>query len=189
MFQPLEDIIGSAFIPKLLGRDIPGKIECDLLSLPVRMGGLGLFIPIVTAARQHTCSQHTSSPLVDLIVSQIHDARSCFANQVQLRSEVHATQQKESQEFADSVYDQLPPELQSSVDLACEKGASNWLSCLPLRSHGFALYKSAFCNGLLLHYHWTPPPLVPVGMTSPSIIVFLVPKVAFLLYNIMRFVI
>ena len=62
LFQPLEDIIGSVFIPKLLGHDIPGKVECDLLSLPVRMGGLGLFIPTVTAARQHTCSQHTSSP-------------------------------------------------------------------------------------------------------------------------------
>ena len=69
----LEDIIGSVFIPKLLRRDIPGKVERDLLSLPARMGGLDLFIPTVTAARQHTCSQHTSSPLVDLIVSQIHD--------------------------------------------------------------------------------------------------------------------
>ena len=86
------------------------------------MGGLGLFIPTVTAARQHTCTQDTSSPLVDLIVSQIHDASSCFANQVQLRSEVHVTQQKELQEFANSVYGQLPPELQSSVELACEKG-------------------------------------------------------------------
>ena len=35
LFQPLEDIIGSAFIPKLLGHDIPGKVESDLLSLPV----------------------------------------------------------------------------------------------------------------------------------------------------------
>ena len=36
------------------------------------------------------------------------------------------------------------------------KGASNWLSCLTLRSHGFALHKSAFHDGLLLRYHWTP---------------------------------
>ena len=40
LFQPLEDIIGSAFIPKLLGHDILGKVERDLLSLPVQMGGL-----------------------------------------------------------------------------------------------------------------------------------------------------
>ena len=124
--------------------------------MPVRLGGLGLFNPTVTAVQQHACSLHTSSPLVDLIVSQIHDASSCFAIQVQLHSEVLATQHKQLQEFANSVYDQLPSELRSSVELAFEKGASNWLSCLPLRSHGFALHKSAFRDGLLLRYHWTP---------------------------------
>ena len=51
-------------------------------------------------------------------------ASSCFAIQVQLRSEVLATQRKQLQEFANSVYDQLPSELRSSVELACEKGAS-----------------------------------------------------------------
>ena len=156
MFQLLEDLIGSVFIPKLLGREIPGKVERDLFSLPVRLGGLGLFNPTVTAIRQHACSLHTSSPLVDLIVSQIHDASSYFAIQIQLRSEVLAIHRKELQEFANNIYDQLPSELQSSVELACERGASNWLPCLPLRSHGFALYKSAFCDGLLLRYHWTP---------------------------------
>ena len=35
LFQPLEDLIGSAFIPKLLGREIPGTVERDLFSLPV----------------------------------------------------------------------------------------------------------------------------------------------------------
>ena len=95
-------------------------------------------------------------PLVDLIVSQIHDASSYFAIQVQLHSEVLSTQRKQLQEFANSVHDQLPSELQSSVELACEKGASNWLFCLPLRSHRFTLHKSAFHDGLLFCYYWTP---------------------------------
>ena len=78
--QALEDCICSDLIQKLLGRDIPGKVELDLLSLPVRLGGLGLFTSTVTAAQQLTCSMHTCSPLVDLIVSQAHNAASCFAN-------------------------------------------------------------------------------------------------------------
>ena len=133
------------------------KSNVIYFSLPIRLGGLGLFNPTVTAISQHACSLHTSSPLVDLIVSQIHDASSCFAIQIQLRSEVLATHRKELQEFANNIYDQLPSDLQSSVELACERGASNWLSCLPLRSYGFALHKSAFRDGLLLRYHWTPP--------------------------------
>ena len=144
LFQPLEDCICSGLILKLLGRDIPGKVELDLLSLLVRLGGLGLFTPTVTAAQQYTCSMHTCSPLVDLIVSQAHDAASCFANQFQLHSEVHATQRKELEKFASGIYDQLPADLLSSVELACEKGASNLFSCLPLKFHGFALIKLHF---------------------------------------------
>ena len=150
LFQPLEDCICSDLILKLLGRDIPGKVEQDLFSLPVRLGGLGLFIPTVTAVRQHTCSLHASSPLIDLIVSQAHNVAYCLVNQVQLCSEVHATQRKELEEFAKNIYDQLPPDLLSSAELACEKGASNWLSCLPLKFYGFALHKTAFRDAVML---------------------------------------
>ena len=40
-----------------------------------------------------------------------------------------------------------------------EKGASNWLSALPLREHGFALHKAAFRDALCLRYGWRPPNL------------------------------
>ena len=51
-----------------------------------------LFIPAITATHQHNYSQRTSSPLVDLIVSQANDAASCFTNQIQQCSEPYATQ-------------------------------------------------------------------------------------------------
>ena len=76
-FNPIPTIIGdlicSAFIPKLRGYDISGKVECDLF-FACSIGWI--------AARQHTCSQHTSSPLVYVIVSQIHDTSSCIVDQV-----------------------------------------------------------------------------------------------------------
>ena len=81
LFQPLEDCIHSELIPKFLGHDIPGKLERGLFSLPIRLGRLDLFIPTTTATHQYNCSLHTSTPLVDLIVSQAHDAASCFATQ------------------------------------------------------------------------------------------------------------
>ena len=111
---------------------------------------------VVTVAQQHQCSQVTNSPLVALILSQVHDAVSCFTTQVQLRSEMHATQRRELQDFANDIYSKLAPDLHSSVELACEKGASNWLSCLPLKTHGFALHKSAFRDAIMLRYHWSP---------------------------------
>lgn len=113
--------------------------------MPVQLDGLGLFVPFITAARQRTGSQHThmfsahvfAALLVDLVVSQIHDASTSFVDQVHLYSEIYTTQEKELKEFVNSVYDQLLPDLHSSVKLACKKGTSNWLSCLPLKFYGY----------------------------------------------------
>ena len=37
-----------------------------------------------------------------------------------------------------------------------EKGASSWLSTLPISEHGFALHKGAFRDALCLWYGWHP---------------------------------
>src|SRR6185437_11883492 len=44
LFQPLEESIRKDFIRALLKRDV-NDLERDMLSLPARMGGLGLFKP------------------------------------------------------------------------------------------------------------------------------------------------
>ena len=51
---------------------------------------------------------------------------------------------------------QLPSPLQKAVDLAHEKGASIWLTALPLKDHGFALHRAAFHDAMALRYRWPP---------------------------------
>ena len=48
----------------------------------------------------------------------------------------------------------LPDDLRRIVQLSSEKGASSWLSVLPIQEHGFALYKGAFRDALCLRYGW-----------------------------------
>ena len=36
------------------------------------------------------------------------------------------------------------------------KGASTWLTVLPLTEHSLAIHKSTFCDALALLYGWTP---------------------------------
>ena len=60
---------------------------------------------------------------------------------------------------ADDLYSQLSDSLQRAVNLAKEKGASTWLTVLPLTDHGFALHKSTFHDALALRYGWTPSKL------------------------------
>ena len=40
--------------------------------------------------------------------------------------------------------------------MSSEKGASSWLSVLPIEEHGFALHKEAFYDALCLCYGWSP---------------------------------
>ena len=42
--------------------------------------------------------------------------------------------------------------LKRSIELASEKGASNWLSILPLQEHNFSLHKTAFHDAVALRY-------------------------------------
>ena len=55
----------------------------------------------------------------------------------------------------------MPQKLQKSITLAHQKGASAWLTCLPIQEHGFTLHKSAFIDAIALRYGWTPPRLPP----------------------------
>lgn len=41
---------------------------------------------------------------------------------------------------------------QLAMDLSLEKGASSWLTTLPLKEHGFSLHKTAFRDALALRY-------------------------------------
>ena len=42
------------------------------------------------------------------------------------------------------------------MELASERGASNWLTALPIEELGFCLHKGAFADALALRYGWTP---------------------------------
>ena len=48
----------------------------------------------------------------------------------------------------------LPNSLRQCVAAGEEKGASSWLSAIPLESHGFVLHKGAFRAALVLRYNW-----------------------------------
>ncbi len=50
----------------------------------------------------------------------------------------------------------LPETLGRAAKLVSDKGASNWLTAVPLERHGFVLHKGAFRDALCLRYGWMP---------------------------------
>ena len=98
-----------------------------------------------------------TSSLKDHIVDQDRKYGYDIINdQLLNKTNVSKDNRKRNQQETDMIYRQLPDRLQKAVDLAKVKGASTWLTVLPLTEHGFTLHKSAFHDALALQYGWTP---------------------------------
>ena len=152
LFRPLEEVIRGKFLPALLGREI-NDIERRIFALPVRYGGLGIPDPTNTSDNAFADSEEICRPLTELIGRQ-------SANLADLNQEMVAEiikgvkQRKESvlKEELQQVLLLLDESKQKALELASEKGASSWLSALPLKQMGYLLNKQEFRDSLLLRY-------------------------------------
>ena len=157
--QPLEDSIRLHFIPSITGRDSISDTERDLFALPACLGGLALPNPTASASFEYTSSVNITAPLVSCILSQCMDLpHSTLVDQKQAKATIHSLrQQLHSSKIVR--LKAIPPAHVGSMDLYSEKGASSWLSVLPISHHGFALHKGAFHDAMCLRYNWQPPNL------------------------------
>ena len=125
-----------------------------MLALPARLGGLGLTNLAASAKEKRTASQQISAPLVDRINNQDHQLGSCHSVQQSIKRRIQHTIRTKQKEDAKELQRNLPNHLQRSMELSQEKGASTWLTALPIDEHSFALPKAAFRDSLSLRYGW-----------------------------------
>lgn len=71
------------------------------------------------------------------------------------RKDIRRSNRQAQEDKAKEATDQLTPKQKRLCDLAKEKGASSWLSVLPLTDHGFCLHKGEFRDALALRYGWS----------------------------------
>ena len=154
VLKNLEQAIRTKFIPALTGQPPPGEQMRELLALPARLGGLGLTNPTSSAREQRNSSQQISEPLVNRIINQEHELNDCHTLQQHIKRELKLTQSRRQKEHATQIQSNLATSLQRSVELSKEKGASTWLTALPIKEHGFTLHKGAFRDALSLRYGW-----------------------------------
>ena len=160
LLSPLDEMLRSDLLRALTGRPPPSDLECVLFALPARLGGLGIRIPSETAASELQSSLLVTSSLKDHILDQDREyGHNIITDQLQKKATINRLNRERGVRDADDLYSQLSDSLQRAVNLAKEKGASTWLTVLPLTDHGFALHKSAFHDALALRYGWTPSKL------------------------------
>ena len=153
LLKPLEHAITTRFFPRLTGQSPPNDLLRELFALPPRLGGLGLVNPTISANQHYLASQHITAVLVHNIQQQSVTEHQDFNN---LQQRVKADEKKKRtatlKEKADKLLPKLSPSLQRCVQLSQEKGASSWLSALPLEQHGYNLHKSEFKDAIALRY-------------------------------------
>ena len=157
LLQPLENVIRTKLLPALSGRPPPNEVERELLSLPARLGGIAISNPSNTAELEFNSSIQVTKALKEAILQQeFHYTSETLTEQTKARSEVQKLRRDKAEQASLLLKDFLPQSLKFSMELAQEKGASSWLTSLPIEEYGFSLHKSAFRDALALRYDWQP---------------------------------
>ena len=116
---------------------------------------------IVNTVALSQCSFEASlkltSTLVDTIAIQDNTQLVDIFKIMHAKKSIQQSNREHQEIEAQAVYDKLNPQLKRCVNLAKEKGASLWLSVLPLDDHGFSLHKGGFRDTICLWYGWMPP--------------------------------
>ena len=150
----IETAIREKLIPALVGKPV-SELEREVLSVPYRHGGLGLQNPVETADREYHTSRKITEGLTQLIMAQNMDIQGY--DQVKTK-EIKSNLKAEKEGLLKEKVLSLKMRMQSSelryFECAQEKGASSWLSALPLKSLGYTLNKQEFRDAVCLRYGW-----------------------------------
>ena len=156
-FAPLEESIREQLIPAILGRKVT-DLERKIISLPVRLGGLGIQNPVLTADREFRNSSTVTMNLTKLIEEQQQDLRNYNKETVESDiARIKREKEKYLMEQLEEIKNSANEKLKRSLELANEKGAGLWLTALPLQAAGYVLNKQEFRDGICLRYGWSIP--------------------------------
>ena len=152
LLEALESTINHIVIPAITGHKC-NQLERNVLSLPVRFGGLGFEDPQLQAPREYKASVEITTPLVEQIVSQQHHLPE--ESKVKSSKQTSMNNREDNiKERAKGIYANASNNIQRSMDLASEKGSSTWLTVLPIKENGFNLSKRDFRDAIKLRYNW-----------------------------------
>lgn len=154
--EPIENALRTYLLPALTGREI-SDIDRDVLALPARFGGLGITNPPKAVQSVSEAAALSIAPLVQLILQPSSTSvQEAFAQQRHASTTAQRQKRACLQSEVIALEAQLPSRMQKALTAAKEKGASSWLTCLPLTEYGFTLSKSEFRDAIHLRYGWTP---------------------------------
>ena len=150
--QPLDDVIENKFLPAILGSTSITATERNLYSLPIKSGGLGIPILQDKADQDYSTSVQITAPLAAIMITQGSSLPNPEEEQ-KIKNDVKKVNTNIAKQREEIVIASLGDITKKAVEQAKEKGASSWLSTLPLEDQGFTLNKGKFRDALAIRYN------------------------------------
>ena len=151
-FYPLEQMIRNTLIPAFMGgREVSEELRM-ILSLPARMGGMGILDPCGEADWEYENSLLVTDQLTDAIFCQKPSLEVDEKVQDSVMKDLRRRKEERWKERQERICSVLSEKLCRIVQLGSEKGSSTWLTSLPLKSYGFRLNKQQFLDALCMRY-------------------------------------
>ena len=161
---PLEAAIDNLLIPALFGWEI-NENERDIVSLPIKEGGLGIKRVGENSDHSFKSSMKITKPLINKILLQSDDVPDP-EHVDQAKSEALQITKTREAERTQHITSSQTTNMQRHLAQLSEPGASSWLGALPIQEQNFYLTKHEFHDALAIRYQKEPknlPSQCPCG--------------------------
>ena len=137
----IDEILTSKLIPAITRGIQPNDTERRLFSLPPRLGGLGIS---ELADREFSNSTNLTEQLQKNIMSQEPPNNINKEAIKKIKAKIKRDKMELYRQHLNAIKDSLPEDKIKLTEISCEKGASLWLSALPIKEEGFQIDKQPF---------------------------------------------
>ena len=158
----LDWLINETFVPAIVGKEYISDTMHDVFTLPAKQGGLGITNISDTSNLEYSNSLLMTEELTSQIFNQYRsmdlNKERVDAAKVEIKKRKAAFYNNKRAE----IYNKMQANEKRQLDLASEKGASSWLTSLPLAEYGFIFNKQEFNDAILLRYNFKIKNVAPV---------------------------
>lgn len=145
----VDEAVRHRLIPSLTGGRIINDHERVMLSLPPRLGGMGLKI----FSEESTNDHHDSMSATVILQNQILQSE-VDAPVSKSKSRLHNERQQRNQAKLRAFLDESEDETKRMMETLNQKDVSNWLTAIPTNERGFELTKQEFRDAIRIRYNW-----------------------------------
>ena len=155
MLKRLDSAIDDLFLKPILNNYDFSYAERQWFSLPARKGGLGIIVPSEVSDIYYQNSCIVTLDLVHKIVNQKQPSLGLPEienGDRQTKYHINAAKIQREDDKLSYVKSTLNPRKTKILEAIMEKGASNWLTAMPIKDYGFYLNKQEFWDSVKTRY-------------------------------------